>query len=154
MLYIEHVLHGIMILHTKWILVWAVPKYSLVSKIMVGFPKLGLIKLRLLFVPSSKLMILQMYMLYRVHQRCMYSTSDRDIACHSRTCDDVSRRAEPQNFYWVGRHIYHASPSYGWKHWLKVCYSWASYKIRKILGCTCAGNASNVFPATDFKGNR
>ena len=26
---------------------------------------------------------------------------------------------------------------------------WASYQIRKIAGCTCAGNAGNVFPATD-----
>ena len=25
--------------------------------------------------------------------------------------------------------------------------SWASCKIRKIAGCTCAGNAGNVFPA-------
>ena len=32
--------------------------------------------------------------------------------------------------------------------------SWASYQIRKIAGCACAGNAGNVFPATDFKGNR
>ena len=32
--------------------------------------------------------------------------------------------------------------------------SWASYLIRKIAGCACAGNAGNVFPATDFKGNR
>ena len=32
--------------------------------------------------------------------------------------------------------------------------AWASYQIRQIAGCTCAGNAGNVFPATDFKGNR
>ena len=31
---------------------------------------------------------------------------------------------------------------------------WASYQIRKIAGCACAGNAGNVFPATDFKENR
>ena len=31
---------------------------------------------------------------------------------------------------------------------------WASYQIRKIAGCVCAGNAGNVFPATDFKENR
>ena len=24
---------------------------------------------------------------------------------------------------------------------------WASYQIRKIVGCACAGNAGNVFPA-------
>ena len=26
--------------------------------------------------------------------------------------------------------------------------TWASYQIRKIAGCTCAGNAGNVFPTT------
>ena len=31
---------------------------------------------------------------------------------------------------------------------------WASYQIRKIASCACAGNVGNVFPATDFKGNR
>ena len=35
-----------------------------------------------------------------------------------------------------------------------VVTTWASYQIRKIAGCACAGNAGNVFPATDFKGNR
>ena len=28
---------------------------------------------------------------------------------------------------------------------------WVSYQIRKIAGCAWAGNAGNVFPATDFK---
>ena len=32
--------------------------------------------------------------------------------------------------------------------------AWASYQIRKIAGCACTANAGNVFPATDFKGNR
>ena len=31
---------------------------------------------------------------------------------------------------------------------------WASYQIRKIAGCACAGNAGNVSPAADFNGNR
>ena len=31
--------------------------------------------------------------------------------------------------------------------------SWASCQICKIAGCTCAGNAGKVFPATDFIGN-
>ena len=31
---------------------------------------------------------------------------------------------------------------------------WASYQVRKIAGCACAGNAGNVFPAIDVKGNR
>ena len=35
-----------------------------------------------------------------------------------------------------------------------VRLSWASYQIRKTAGCACAGNAGNVFPAADFKGNR
>ena len=30
---------------------------------------------------------------------------------------------------------------------------WASYQISKIAGCAWVGNAGNVFPATDFKGN-
>ena len=34
------------------------------------------------------------------------------------------------------------------------CTAWATYQIRKISGCACAGNAGNVFPATDFNGNR
>ena len=31
--------------------------------------------------------------------------------------------------------------------------AWASYQIRKIAGCACAGNTGNVFPTIDFKGN-
>ena len=30
----------------------------------------------------------------------------------------------------------------------------ASYQMRKIADCACAGNVGNVFTATDFKGNR
>ena len=29
--------------------------------------------------------------------------------------------------------------------------SWASYQIRKIAGCACAGNAGNVFPRRRFR---
>ena len=28
---------------------------------------------------------------------------------------------------------------------------WASYQIRKIAGCACAGNAGNVFPRRRFQ---
>ena len=35
-----------------------------------------------------------------------------------------------------------------------ILIQWASYQIPKIVGCACAGNAGNVFPATEFKGNR
>ena len=38
-----------------------------------------------------------------------------------------------------------------WETGLK---SWVCYQIHKIAGCKWAGNAGNVFPATDFKGNR
>ena len=31
---------------------------------------------------------------------------------------------------------------------------WASCQIHKIAGCACTGYAGNVFPTTDFKGNR
>ena len=36
----------------------------------------------------------------------------------------------------------------------KGMYQWASYQVPKIAGCACAGNAGNVFRATDFKENR
>ena len=29
--------------------------------------------------------------------------------------------------------------------------TWASCRIRKIMVCACAGNAGNIFPATEFK---
>ena len=32
--------------------------------------------------------------------------------------------------------------------WRLSSAPWACYQIRKITGCTCAGNAGNVFPAT------
>ena len=32
--------------------------------------------------------------------------------------------------------------------------AWASYQTRNIAGCTCTGNAGNVFSDTYFKGNR
>ena len=31
---------------------------------------------------------------------------------------------------------------------MDTLFPWASYQIRKIAGCACAGNAGNVFPAT------
>ena len=36
---------------------------------------------------------------------------------------------------------------------LKKDVAWASYQIRKIVGCACAGKAGNVFPANDLKRN-
>ena len=43
-------------------------------------------------------------------------------------------------------------PTHPSKHGLALVV-WGSCQIRKIAGCACAGNAGNVFPATDFKGN-
>ena len=33
----------------------------------------------------------------------------------------------------------------------RTVFPWASYQIRKIAGCACAGNAGNVFPRRWFK---
>ena len=33
-------------------------------------------------------------------------------------------------------------------------WQWTSHQILKIVGCACAGNVGNVFPTTEFKGNR
>ena len=38
--------------------------------------------------------------------------------------------------------------------WRMSQTTWASYQIRKIVDCACAGNAGNIFPSTDFKWNR
>ena len=38
--------------------------------------------------------------------------------------------------------------------WRKYVCIWASYQIYKIACCACARNAGNIFPTTDFKGNR
>ena len=32
-----------------------------------------------------------------------------------------------------------------------LTFKWASYQIRKIAGCACAGNAGNVFPCRRFQ---
>ena len=45
-------------------------------------------------------------------------------------------------FSWIGAHL-NASHS----SWHGSC-AWASYRIRKIVGYACAGNAGNVFPVT------
>ena len=34
---------------------------------------------------------------------------------------------------------------------LHTALQWASYQIRKIAGCACAGNAGNVFPRRRFQ---
>ena len=41
-----------------------------------------------------------------------------------------------------------------WRHIDITKAQWASYQIRKIVCCACAGIAGNVFPATSFKGKR
>ena len=39
-------------------------------------------------------------------------------------------------------------------HRTETLVVWASYQVRKIVDCACAGIAGKVFPATNFKGNR
>ena len=39
-----------------------------------------------------------------------------------------------------------------WRESTRIVVQWASYQISKIVGCACAWNAGNGFPATDFKG--
>ena len=50
--------------------------------------------------------------------------------------------------YWLNHHL----------QWGLLCSrgaappkQWASYQIRKIAGCACAGNAGNVFPRCQFQ---
>ena len=50
--------------------------------------------------------------------------------------------------------IKHPQPSGVHIRFQSICSTWASYQIRKIAGCACAGNAGNVSPSTDFKRNR
>ena len=47
--------------------------------------------------------------------------------------------------------ITHSCPNF---HGGLASTPWASYQIRKIAGCACAGNAGNVSPAAEFKGKR
>ena len=38
-----------------------------------------------------------------------------------------------------------------WLLWIYSWTQWASYQIRQIAGCACAGNAGNVFPRRRFQ---
>ena len=38
-----------------------------------------------------------------------------------------------------------------WRYDIKELLAWASYRIRKIAGCACAGNAGNIFPRHWFQ---
>ena len=38
-------------------------------------------------------------------------------------------------------------------HFQNMFTPWASYQIRRMAGCACAGDAGNVFPTTDFERN-
>ena len=38
-----------------------------------------------------------------------------------------------------------------WRNDMDTFYPWASYQIRKIADCACAGNAWYIFPVTDIK---
>ena len=49
-------------------------------------------------------------------------------------------------------HLLLSTPVFKWS--ASPCHTWASYQVRKIAGCACAGNARNVFPAIDLNGHR
>ena len=52
----------------------------------------------------------------------------------------VTRNALPWAFYFMTKDLLSS-----------CCLPWASYQIRKIAGCACAGNAGNVFPHHRFQ---
>ena len=55
---------------------------------------------------------------------------------------------------WIGPHWYANWIWLQMKCVLKALWEsrqLASYQIRKVVGCACAGNAGNLFPATIFK---
>ena len=71
------------------------------------------------------------------------------------SCYMVPRYIESLEYYTQHRHDSGITLNRLYTHkiyWRKLTTLWwASYQIRKIVVCACAGNAGNVFPATDFK---
>ena len=60
--------------------------------------------------------------------------------CAQRACfsNDGSFLQFLNTYHVIGQH----------QHWFRP---WASYQIRKIAGCACAGNAGNVFPRRRYQ---
>ena len=79
---------------------------------------------------------------------------------HGSVSKRAPERGEPDRYGWLyillNRREAQQSTNRVHNYWciMYVYSAWASYQIRKIVGCTCAGSAGNVFPTADFKGNR
>ena len=71
--------------------------------------------------------------------------------CHGCWCFGGGIRGQGYQRSWLVQ----VPPECSWfsTRWAKP-WQWASYQIREIMGCACAGNTGNVFSATIFKGNR
>ena len=73
-------------------------------------------------------------------------SKNHGLTSYEKTCHMSSVR--PRNSVSIARKKYHRVIT------AAHCTKWASYQIRKIAGCACAGNVGNVSPAADFNGNR
>ena len=75
------------------------------------------------------------------------------VAAHSGDASSQARSCSP---YWCTAsylHLRRRSLQITGLKGYETSSQWASYQIRKIAGCACAGNTGNVFPATDISGN-
>ena len=54
--------------------------------------------------------------------------------------------SNPSHLIYFGTHPIVFPEMRCWRHHASASTLWASYQIRKIAGCACAGNAGNVFP--------
>ena len=90
--------------------------------------------------------------------------SDNDIAC-SVLKKDGKQASNMWTLLYIYAYIYtdiwwnvirylavYGAKIFAWFSWFTV--GWASYQIHKIARSACAGNAGDVFPATDFKEKR
>ena len=55
------------------------------------------------------------------------------------------------HFWYVILSVLHSLSKTSFNGALRCALAWASYQIRKIAGCACAGNAGNVFPRRRFQ---
>ena len=76
----------------------------------------------------------------------LYIREDKQRACQTRIYVDIRELLSRLSTASYNGHLH--------KRFHYHAMTWASYQIRKNAGCICAANARNVFPVTDFKGNR
>ena len=78
----------------------------------------------------------------RIQQRYFVGANTRNVVNHVRTTAPIF------NCWTI------VSTQIRIKIYTRKWHAMGLLQIRKIAGCACAGNAGNVFPATDFKGNQ